>query len=85
MVNEAVKAAMDEKEEAEKKAKKAEMVEKLKANSVELSDSDIEAMSVNALQVLLTNSEKPKPAYGLAGAQSLQANADEDFEDTLPE
>lgn len=84
IVNEAVKAAMDEKAEDKEKDAKAKMAEKLKANGVDLPESDVDSMSVNALQILLTNSEKPKAAYGLAGGQSLEGNSKVAF-DELPE
>lgn len=82
MVNEAVKAAMKEMKDDEDEEEKKKLAEKLKANSIELSESEIKALSVNSLKAML-----PKPAaFGLAGAQSLEGNSDDSYlSDTLPE
>lgn len=82
MVNEAVKAAMKDMKDDEDEEEKKKLAEKLKANSIELSESEIKALSVNSLKAML-----PKPAaFGLAGAQSLEGNSDDSYlSDTLPE
>lgn len=82
MVNEAVKAAMKDMKKDEDEEEKKKLAEKLKANSIELSESEIKALSVNSLKAML-----PKPAaFGLAGAQSLEGNSDDSYlSDTLPE
>ena len=56
---------------------------KLKANGVELSETEQKAMSVNSLQNLVAKTSAPKTAFGLAGAQ-MQTNAAADDSD-LPE
>ena len=86
MVNEAVKAAMKDMKEDDDMEEKKKLAEKLKSNSVELSDSEIKALSVNSLQAMLTKATAPAAAFGLAGAQSLEGNSDDSYlTDTLPE
>ena len=86
MVNEAVKAAMKDMKDDEDMDEKKKMAEKLKSNSVELSESEIKALSVNSLQAMLDKASAPAPAFGLAGSASLQNNSDDsDLSDTLPE
>jgi GDP-D-mannose dehydratase len=86
MVNEAVKAAMKDMKDDEDMDEKKKMAEKLKSNSVELSESEIKALSVNSLQAMLDKASAPAPAFGLAGSASLQNNSDDsDLYDTLPE
>lgn len=86
MVNEAVKAAMKDMKDDEDMGEKKKMAEKLKSNSVELSELEIKALSVNSLQAMLDKASAPAPAFGLAGSASLQNNSDDsDLYDTLPE
>lgn len=85
MVNEAVKAAMKDMKKDEDEDKKKEIAEKLKANSIELSESEVKSLSVNSLQAMLDKVDTPA-AFGLAGAQHLSANSDDSYlSDTLPE
>ena len=70
---------------ANEQGTRADLAEKLKANGVELTETEQKAMSVNSLQALVSKTSPAQPAYGLLGGQ-LQANsADSDLSDTLPE
>lgn len=83
LVADAVAKALAANAKEKTKAEKARLVDELKANGVEFEQADIDSMTVNALQIMLTNSAKPKPAFGLAGNSNL-SNDDMSF-DTLPE
>ncbi len=70
---------------ANEQGTRTDLAEKLKANGVELTETEQKAMSVNSLQALVSKTSPAQPAYGLLGGQ-LQANsADSDLSDTLPE
>jgi hypothetical protein len=64
---------------------RTELAEKLKANGVELTETEQKAMSVNSLQSLVSKTSPNQGAYGLAGGQIQTNSADDDLSDTLPE
>lgn len=80
IANEVAKALAKAKAEEEKDEKSA-LAEKLKANGVELSESEVDAMSVNSLNSMIQ--AQSRPAFGLAGPANMQANSA--LENTLPE
>lgn len=83
MIHDAVQAALVANKQSEEAGVRAELATKLKANGVELSETEQKAMSVNSLQLLVNKTSVPKTAYGLPGAQ-MQTNAAADDAD-LPE
>lgn len=84
VVNEAVAKALAANKQAEEAGKRESLAEQLKANGVEMDEADVKAMSVNSLEKLVEKTAPAKPAYGLAGSQTIEANS-VSFDDTLPE
>lgn len=82
-VQAAVVAALAVNQQTAEAGQRTDLVAKLKANGVELSEAEQKAMSVNSLQNLVAKTSAPKSAFGLAGAQ-MQTNAAADDND-LPE
>lgn len=79
-----VNARLEAMQTNQEAGKRGELAEKLKANGVDLSESEQKAMSVNSLQALVDKTTH-KPASFLAGGTMETNSKESQFSDTLPE
>ena len=83
LIREQVEAALAANKAAQEADQRKALAEKLKVNGVELDESDLKTMSVNALQKMVEKTTLAGATY-LAGGQ-MQTNSESRFGDELPE